>query len=96
MSEKELAQVLKALREEEQETVSRAQALLKEQQAVRKAIRNALQDSAKTVPEVAEFTELPSQVVMWYMMAMKKYNLIEELDMQGQYYRYQLAQEKAA
>jgi predicted transcriptional regulator len=96
MSEKEQVQTLKALREERQETVSRAQELLKEQQAVRKVIRNTLRDGAKTVPEVADSTELPSHVVMWYMMAMKKFNLIEELDMDGQYYRYQLVQEKAS
>jgi predicted transcriptional regulator len=96
MTEKEQAQILKALREEKKETVSRAQELLKDQQAVRKAIRNALKEGAKTVPEVAASTELPSHDIMWYMMAMRKFGLIEEVDMDGQYYRYRLPQEKAS
>ncbi len=94
MSEKEWAQTLVRLREERKETVTRAQALLKEQQVKRKAIRNAMKDGPKTVPEVADLTGFSSHDVMWHMMAMRKFDLIEELDMDGEYYRYQLKQEK--
>lgn len=95
MSEKEWAETLKRLREERKETVARAQALLKEQQAKRKAIRKAMEEGPKTVPEVTDLTGFASHDVMWYMMAMKKFGLIEELEMDGEYYRYQLPQEKA-
>lgn len=95
MSEKEWAETLKRLREERKETVARVQALLKEQQAKRKTIRKAMEEGPKTVPEVADLTGFASHDVMWYMMAMKKFGLIEELEMDGEYYRYQLPQEKA-
>lgn len=95
MTEKERAEILKALRNEHQQTVENAQAYLKDQQAVRKAIRKSLQGGAKTVPEVAVETSLESHLVMWHMMAMKKFDLIEELDLDGEYYRYQLTQEKS-
>ena len=94
MSEKEWAQSLVRLREERKETVTHTQALLKEQQTKRKAIRNAMKDGPKTVPEVADLTGFASHDVMWHMMAMKKFDLIEELDMDGEYYKYQLKQEK--
>jgi predicted transcriptional regulator len=95
MSEKEWAETLKRLREEHKETVTRSKALLKEQQAKRKAIRKAMEEGPKTVPEVADLTGFASHDVMWHMMAMKKFDLIEELEMDGEYYRYQLPQEKA-
>jgi hypothetical protein len=43
---------------------------------------------------VVEATNLPSTEVLWHMMAMKKYDLIVEVGMEGEYYQYQLAQEK--
>lgn len=95
MSEKEHAKTLKVLREEHKDTVVQAQALLKDQQVKRKAIRKALEGGSKTVPEVADFTSLASHEVMWHMMAMKKFDLIKELELDGEYYRYQLTQEKS-
>jgi len=99
VSDKEKAKartaVLKRLREEHSETVKRTQAALKEQNAIRKQIREALADGPLTVPEVAAAIKLPSTDVLWHMMAMKKYDLLEELGMEGEYYQYQLAQEKS-
>lgn len=98
MDDKEKAKqrtaTLKRLREEHAETVERTQAVLKEHQAIRKQIKEAMGEDSKTVPEVAEATKLPSTQVLWHMMAMKKYDLIVEVDMEGEYYQYQLAQEK--
>ncbi|MEW6568157.1 MAG: winged helix-turn-helix domain-containing protein [Chloroflexota bacterium] len=95
MSEKQWAAILKRLREERKETVDRAKALLKEQQEKRKGIREALQGEPRTVPEVAASTGLPSDDVLWHMMAMKKYGLIEEVELDEGYYRYRCVQEKA-
>ena len=94
MTEKQQAELQKVRREERKESLSQAQALLKDQQAKRKAIREALKEEPRTVPEVADHTGLASHEVMWHMMAMKKYDLIEELDIDGEYYRYRLTQEK--
>ena len=90
---KKRAQLLKQLREEHQETVERTQALLKGQNAIRKQIRQAMSDGPKTVPEVAEATGLPPKEVLWHITAMKKYDLVAEVGMDGEYYQYQLAEE---
>ena len=83
--------MLKRLREEHKETVAQTQALLKEQQAIRKQIRQAMGPGPKTVPEVAEATGLP---VDRHVTAMKKYDLVREVGMSGEYYQYELAQEE--
>ncbi len=96
MSDKQAArertQALKRLREEHQETVERTQALLKEQQAIRKQIRGAMADGPKTVPEVAEASGLPADQVLWHIIAMKKYDQVSEVGMNGEYYQYQLTE----
>ena len=57
------ATLLKRLREQHQASVSTTQALLKELQAVRKEIRQAMQAGPKTVPEIAAATNLPADQV---------------------------------
>jgi predicted transcriptional regulator len=97
MTDKEAAKqrmaVLKRLREQHAESVTRTQALLKEQQAFRKQLRQAMEGSAKTIPEIAGAAGLPADQVLWHMMAMKKYDLIREIGKDGEYYRYALAEE---
>ena len=90
---KQRAQLLKRLREEHRDTVTRTQALLKEQNAIRKQIRQAMGEGPKTVPEVAEAIGLPPNKVLWHITAMKKYDLVVEAGMSGEYYQYQLAEE---
>jgi predicted transcriptional regulator len=87
---KKRAQMLKSLREQHQESVARTQALLKEQKAVRRQICQAAREAPKTVPEIAEATGLPANVVLWHVTAMKKYDLMVEVDMCGEYYLYQV------
>jgi len=97
MSKKEDAkkkvQVLKRLREDYKDTVARTQALLKEQKAIRGQICHAMRDGPKTVPEVAVSTGLPANQVLWHITAMRKYDLVAEAEMCGEYYTYQLVQE---
>ena len=97
MSKKEDAkkkvQVLKRLREDYKDTVARTQALLKEQKAICGQICHAMRDGPKTVPEVAVSTGLPANQVLWHITAMRKYDLVAEAEMCGEYYTYQLVQE---
>jgi predicted Rossmann fold nucleotide-binding protein DprA/Smf involved in DNA uptake len=86
--------LLKRLREAHQETVAQAQARLKEQKAIRRQICQVIRDAPKTVPEVAEAAGLPPGQVLWHLIAMKKYDLAVETGMCGEYYLYQLAEEK--
>jgi predicted transcriptional regulator len=86
--------MLKRLREAHQDSVVRAQARLKEQKAIRRQICQVIRDAPKTVPEVAEAAGLPADLVLWHLIAMKKYDLAVETDLCGEYYLYQLAEEK--
>ncbi len=97
MSEKEdkkaRTQMLKELREKHEASVEETRELLKSQQTVRRTIQKAIADEPKTIPQTAEETGLPATDVLWHLMAMKKYGLVVESDMQGDYYTYQLAKE---
>jgi predicted Rossmann fold nucleotide-binding protein DprA/Smf involved in DNA uptake len=97
MSDKEKARermaLLKRLREEHAETVEQTQVLLKQQQAFRKKLRTAMRSGPKTVPQIADETGLPSEEVLWHLMAMKKYDIVREVGRDGEYYQYQLAEE---
>ncbi len=90
---KKRSEALKHLREQHKDSVERTQALLKEQQAVRRQICQRLRDGAKTVPEVSASTGLPADQVLWHITAMKKYDLVVETEMCGEYYLYRLSQE---
>jgi predicted transcriptional regulator len=84
---------LKQLREDRQETVGSTRALLKTQQEIRRAIGQAMQHGAETVPEVAEASGQAADQVLWHITAMKKYGLVAEVGKRGDYYRYALVQE---
>lgn len=87
-------EMLKRLREQHAESVQRTQALLKEQKRVQKEICQIMRDTPKTVPEVAEAVGMPTQEVLWYIASFKKYGLVVENGMCGDYPLYQKAEEK--
>ena len=89
---KKRSETLKRLRENHRETVERTQALLKEQNTIRKQIRQAMADGPKTIPEIVEATQLPGERIMWHVTAMKKYSLVAEVGMSDGYYQYQLTE----
>ena len=91
---KKRTETLKRLREDHEQTVERIQALLREQNSIRKQIRQVMADGPKTVPELTAATQLPGEVVMWHITAMKKYNLIAEIGMSESFYQYQLMEAK--
>jgi len=90
---KKKVEILKRLRQDYKDSVARTQALLKEQKAIRGQMCHAMRDGPKTIPEVAESTGLAADQVLWHITAMKKYDLVAEADMCGEYYTYQLVQE---
>ncbi len=93
VDKKARTQMLKALREKFEASVETTRELLKTQQNVRRDIQKALAAEPKTVPQTAEEIGLPANEVLWHVMAMKKYGLVVESDMQGDYYTYQMAKE---
>ena len=98
MSNREAAKkrtaMLKRLRTEHADTVERTQILLKEQKKVQKLICQSIRDKAKTVPEIAVEVDMPTHQVLWYLTAYKKYDLVVEEGMCGDYVLYRRVQEK--
>ena len=91
---KQRAALLKRLRGEHAETVKRTQALLKEQKKVQQLICQNIRDKSKTVPEISEAVDMPTHEVLWYLTAFKKYDLVVEDGMCGDYVLYKRAEEK--
>ena len=92
---KEKMLILKELREKYADSVAKTQAHLKQQNSVRKLLKKALKEGAKTIPEITEIVGLPSDEVLWHIVAMKKYDLVAEVGKDGEYYKYALpAKEK--
>ncbi|KAA3657266.1 MAG: ArsR family transcriptional regulator [Chloroflexi bacterium] len=91
---KKRAIFLKRLREQHKETVTRSQALLKDQKAIRRQICQPTREEPKTIPEIAKITDIPAHEVLWHLTAMKKYGLVVETGMCGEYYLYQRVEGK--
>jgi len=79
--------MLKELRKQHQETISRAKDILKEQSVANEICRIIEKDS-KTVPEIAEVIGKPTHRVLWHVTAMKKYSVVAEDGMSGEYILY--------
>jgi predicted transcriptional regulator len=89
------AALLKRLREEHAETVALTQARLKENNQVRKAIIQSIREESKTVPAIAAEVGMPTTQVLWHLTAYKKYDIVVEDGMDGDYVRYKKVEEAA-
>lgn len=87
-------EVLKQRRAQNAAAVERAQALLREQRRIQQEISRLLAEQPQTVPEVAAALGIPAAQALWYLAAMKKYNLVVENGMRGDYPLYQMAKEQ--
>ena len=92
---RERSEMLKKLRKGHAETVKRTQVLLKEHKRIHREICKSIRDTHKTVPEIAELMEMPSHEVLWHLTALKKYDVVTEEGMCGEYVMYARAEEKA-
>ncbi len=90
---KKQAQILKELREKHQETVDRTQALLKEQGKIERDILKLIKDRSMTVPVIAAELEMPTDRVLWFVTALKKYDQLLEDGMDGEYVLYKRREE---
>jgi hypothetical protein len=88
------AAVLKQLRAEHVDTVKCTQELLKKQKSVQKLICQSIREKAKTVPEISAEVDMPTHEVLWYLTGYKKYDLVVEEGMCGEYVLYKKVQEK--
>ncbi len=88
--------MLKKLRAEHAASVERTQILFREQRAMQQSICQLIRETPKTVPEIANAIGKPSQEVLWFVAALKKYGIVIEAGMCGDYPLYQRAKEAQA
>ncbi len=86
-------EVLKRLREAHGTTVERSQAMMKEQKQMQNAICQFIRETPKTVPEIAAEIGRPTHEVLWFVAALRKYGIVVEAGMCGDYPLYQRAKE---
>jgi len=89
---KKKKEAMKELRKARKEYTEKAGAAAKQQKKSLNAIREQLGKEAKTVPEIADAVQMPTDRVLWFMSAMKKYGEIIEAGKDGGFYRYALVQ----
>jgi len=90
---KQRAQELKELRIVHQSTVTQTQALLKEQGKIEREIIKLIKEESKTVPDIAARLDIPTDRVLWFLTAMKKYDQVREDGMDGEYVLYKRREE---
>ncbi len=88
LAAKQRTEMLKRLRAEHADTVARAQATLKEHKKIHRDICQLIRDQAKTVPEIATALDIPTQTILWHLTALKKYDIVTEDGMCGEYVMY--------
>jgi predicted Rossmann fold nucleotide-binding protein DprA/Smf involved in DNA uptake len=86
-------EILKQLRTTHAESVKRAQVLLKEQKHMQEELCSLFRERPRTVPEAAQATGIPADKVLWFLAAMKKYGIVVEAGMCGDYPLYKKAEE---
>ena len=86
-------ETLKQLRLKHAESVEHTQGLLKEQKRMQQEFCSLFRERPRTVPEMAQVTGLPTEKVLWFLAALKKYGIVVEAGMCGDYPLYQNAEE---
>lgn len=82
-------EMLKRLREEHKATVEKTQVLLKEQKRIQQMICKSVRERPKTVIEISAEIGMPTHEVLWYVTSFKKYGLVRENGMCGDYPLYE-------
>jgi Fic family protein len=84
-------EALKKLREERRVWVENAKKSIKAQNQIIKQIKAQIADAAKTIPEIAQATDMSTSQVVLYISGLKKYGMVAEAEKDGDYFRYRLA-----
>jgi Fic family protein len=91
MGEKTDKEAFKKLREKRKASIDRARKAIKTQNKIIKDIKEQIKTEGKTVPEIAQTTNIPTNQVLLYVAALRKYGVLIEGAKDGDYFKYQLA-----
>jgi hypothetical protein len=81
-------EALKKLREKRRVWVEKAKQSIKTQNHFIKQIKAQIANTAKTVPEIAQATGMPTSQVLLYIAGLKKYGQVAEAEKDGDYFKY--------
>jgi Fic family protein len=81
---------LKKLREERRVWVDNAKQSIKAQNQIIKQIKAQIANTAKTVPEIAQATGMPTSQALLYIAGLKKYGVVVEAEKDGDYFKYKM------
>lgn len=85
---------LQALRDaRDDQHAARLKGLVAQNRQLKRTLREQLNAAPNTVPGLAERTGIPSHEVLRILASMRKYGEIRELDLDGDYPRYELIPE---
>jgi predicted transcriptional regulator len=87
-------EILKQLRAAHEVTFEKTQALVREQRQMQKSICDFITETPHTVPEIAKAIGKPANEALWFISALKKYGIVVEDGMSGDYPLYQTAKEQ--
>jgi hypothetical protein len=79
---------LAALREERGGVPQALLQAVKEQQRIRRLLKSALDQGPRTVPDLAADCGLATHLVLWHLMAMRRYGDVVEAGESGRYPLY--------
>ena len=82
---------LKQLRKDRRVWIEKAKESIKAQNQIIKQIKAQIGNAAKTIPEIAQATDLPTSQVLLYIAGLKKYGEVIEAEKDGDYFKYGLA-----
>jgi Fic family protein len=91
MVEKTDKEALKKLRVKRKASIDRAKKAIKTQNKIIKDIKEQIKTEGKTVPEIAQTTNIPTNQVLLYVAALRKYGVLIEGAKDGDYFKYKLA-----
>ena len=60
----------------------------REQTKIIKKLVKDIKDNYKTIPEISKSISIPSNVVIWHLMALKKYGKVIEGEEKEGYFKY--------
>jgi predicted transcriptional regulator len=88
------AELLKQLREMHRKSFEQTQALFREQRQLQNSICQLIRQEPKTVPQIAAELNKPTHEILWFVSALKKYGIVAEMGMCGDYPLYQRVKEQ--
>jgi hypothetical protein len=90
----ESKEAMKKLRDSREAFIQKAFARMKSQKRAIGAIKDQLKQEARTIPEIAAATGASAAETLWYVAALKKYGFVREVEKDGSYFKYGLANAK--